>query len=215
MQVAEHTAPKKRARSDFRHTADKAACRAFNLAALDGSLCVADAPQRLWLDWCELAGEGNPTVDLLAPMLGPGRFIGVDTDRGVIARNKARGIPHTIWLHGRLQTLLANAPEEFGRVAVMNYDSFEGWHADRIVAETAPLVEFAARQLQRHGEFVLIINAATRNHDRSVVMRRVQRVFSPLLAPFGREVVDTDVCWYTAAGERDKMCNVRVRLGFQ
>ena len=197
---------------------DKHACRRFNVAVLDDPRCLhlADPSLRLWLDWVELAGENNPTVDLLAPVLGPGRFVGVDRDAGCVDRNAARGLPHATWVHGQLQTLLANRPALFARAGVLNYDSFAGWNGDSILVETAPLVRFARQQLDRVGEFVLIVNAAmVRNVPRHVAEARARRVFTPLLAPFGRDLEPTDLFYYRADGDRNDMLNVRVQVGFQ
>ncbi len=196
---------------------DKDACRRFNVAVLDDPRCLhlADPGRRLWLDWVELAGENNPTVDLLAPVLGPGRFIGVDRDLGCVNRNAARGLPHVTWLHGTLQTLLANQPALFARAGVLNYDSFAGWNGDSIFVETTPLVHFARRQLDRVGEFVLIVNAAmVRNVPRHEAEARARRVFAPLLAPLDRDLEPTDLFYYRAAGDRNDMLNVRVQVGF-
>jgi hypothetical protein len=65
------------------------------------------------------------------------------------------------------------------------------------------------------GEFVLIVNADTRNRSRDVVMPRVQRVFAKLLAPLDRRVEEADCFWYRTAGGHSKMLNVRVRVGFE
>lgn len=206
--------PPKRSRSDYRASDDKVPCRAFNLAVLEDSLYIAEPGKRLYLDWLELAGEGAPTYDTLAGLLGRGRFIGVDTDPGVIARCKARSLPHAVFHRGRLQSLLVDRPADFERVGVLNYDSLAGWHSDSIITETAPCVAFAAEQYHRCGEFVLIVNADTRNHSRGVVMPRVQRLFAPLLGPLERQVEDADTYEYKTVGQRSKMLNVRVRLGF-
>lgn len=216
MQVPEAVAVStpKRSRSDYRASDDKVPCRAFNLAGLEDSLYIAEPGKRLYLDWLELAGEGAPTYDALAPLLGRGRFIGVDTDPGVVARCKARGLPHAVFHRGRLQSLLVDRPADFERVGVLNYDSLAGWHSDSIIDETAGCVGFAAQQYKRVGEFVLIVNADTRNRSREVVMPRVQRVFAPLLDTLDRQVEDVDCFWYRTAGGRSKMLNVRVRLGF-
>ena len=216
MQVHEAVAvsPPKRSRSDYRASDDKVPCRAFNLAGLEDSLYIAEPGKRLYLDWLELAGEGAPTYDTVAPLLGRGRFIGVDTDPGVVARCKARSLPHAVFHRGRMQSLLADRPADFERVGVLNYDSLAGWHSDSIITETAPCVAFAAEQYHRCGEFVLIVNADTRNHSRDVVMPRVQRLFAPLLGPLERQVEEADCFWYRTAGGRSKMLNVRVRLGF-
>ena len=201
-------------------SADKQASRLFNVAGLAGSLHIADPGECLWLDWLELAGKNNPTVDLLAPMLKPdaGRFIGVDNDQGAIDSNAVRDLLHTQWLFARttLQDLLADQPELFERVGVLNYDSFSGWNGERIIAETTPIVRFAAQQVRRVGEFMLIVNAElTRNVPLPDAMIRVQRLFAPLLAPRQRVVEEADCFIYKAAGGKNHMLNVRVKLGFR
>ena len=199
---------------------DKDACRRFNVAVLDDPRCLhlADPGERkrLWLDWVELAGENNPTVDLLAPVLGPGRFVGVDRDLGCVDRNASRGLPHTTWLHGTLQVLLANRPTLFARAGVLNYDSFAGWNGESILVETAPLVAFARRQLDRVGEFVLIVNAAmVRNVPRHEAEARARRMLVPLLAPLGRDLEPADFFYYRADGGKNDMLNVRAQVGFE
>jgi hypothetical protein len=217
MQVPEAVAvsPSKRSRSDYRASDDKVPCRAFNLAGLSDNPDAGLNRERLYLDWLELAGEGAPTYDTLAPLLGRGRFIGADTDPGVVARCKARDLPHAVFHRGRLQSLLVDRPADFERVGVLNYDSLAGWHSDSIIDETAGCVGFAAQQYKRVGEFVLIVNADTRNRSREVVMPRVQRVFAPLLGPLDRQVEEADCFWYRTAGGHSKMLNVRVRVGFE
>lgn len=219
--LATHDIPKAtRVRSDFRHSDDKVWCRAFNLAALDGSLYLTGPGGCLMVDWLELAGVGAPTADLLAPRLGPGHFIGVDLDASVIRDNEALGRPHCRWVHADVEHVLRR-PALVNNIGALNLDTLMSWAGADLEAMISEVAPFVLRQFDRLGEFLLIVNAAAWVPRRprgteADLKSNLWRCLAPVLSPLDRELRDEDVFAYAARDARTgQMVNVAVKVGYR
>lgn len=198
----------------------KRACREFNVAALQGSSFLLRR-NHLTRDWLELAADGAPTYDLLAPRLGPGRFIGVDRERHVIRRLQAAKRPHALFQEGELHNVVHLQPKLVSNVAVLNFDSFRGWTGNAIVQEVHALTPFVLQQYERIGEFLFIVNAAENRVTAKEAEATRQRAFAPLLAKMHRAGLrPEEVYRYNMLGKQANkgaaqgMVNVRLCIGF-
>lgn len=199
----------------------KQASRAFNLAALDGSDFLVRRG-RLQRDWLELAADDAPTHTLLAPMLGPAQFIGVDSAAPVIRRLKAQNRENAVWQHGKLHDVVRMQPKLVANVGVLNFDSFRGWLGEAVVDEVHALIPFVLQQYERCGEFLFIVNAAENRVSAKQAAATRLRAFAPLLAAMGRDTFrDEEIYRYNLCGRQTAktttqgMVNVRICVGFR
>lgn len=207
--------------NDFTVSPEKAACRAFNTRVLDESWYLAPRGS-LAFDWVELAGKHAPMYDVLAPRLGPGRFIGVDLCQETIADLQASGRQHAVWRHGILHDLLLDEPELFARAGVINFDTTRSWFERDLVEETGPLVRFVLKQMdcsqRRVPHMLLIVNATGKRyrHEDPVgaVLDSARVMLEPLLhLTKAGDVLPEDVYSYPCRGGGGMMHNLRLRLG--
>ena len=199
----------------------KRASREFNVSALAASNVLVRRG-RLACDWLELAADGAPTYALLAPHLGPGRFIGVDHNPQVIRRLKSSPRPHAVWQEGRLHDVINLQARLVSHVGVLNFDSYRGWTGSAIVQEVHALIPFVVQQYERFGEFILIVNAAENRVTAKEAEETRCRAFAPLLELMRRDSLrDEEIYRYNMLGKQGHkgaaqgMVNIRLCLGFR
>lgn len=167
-------------------------------------------------DWLELAGHHAPTLTLLRDQgaLDAGaRFIGVDHDRTAIdgCIEHHAGTP-AVWIHGTLNNVLetdAHA-DTVRRVGVLVYDSHDGINRNHIERTLRPLFDFARRQRDAIGEFLLVLNlVADPLYTRS---NHIDRYIAALSKGLGASVSPDDIHPYRS--NTTLMHWVALRYGF-
>lgn len=154
-------------RCDFRNNDAKHRQRVKNLEqAKQSSNLWSQHHQALRLDWLELAGEGAPTcryLDNTGALQRGARFIGVDTEAGIVGRCRDQyGTSSALWHASDLLSLVRGSHPDLDRVGVLNYDSFDAPGAP--LSRAVRILDcFAQRQLERFGSFLLILNVTCKH----------------------------------------------------
>lgn len=213
--------------SNFTDSSEKDECRAHNINALRGSRLWNPATRALHCDWLELAGRNAPTSLILsdARMLGPARFIGVDTDKSVVESLRAQHRPNCEFHHGDLCKLLQERRSLFSRVGVLNLDTTCGWQGDRrppIVEMCAGAAAFIVSRLTSANvgevpaqEFLFIVNGYVRRS--AEVIPTIDRALAPLRAAVQALRMPIRVAramTYPSRGRTSEMVNLAVAIGY-
>jgi hypothetical protein len=170
-------------------------------------------------DWMELAGHRAPTLSLLLQhnALPPGiKFVGVDFNKEIIDGCKEHfgtDAPAE-WINGSLQSILnrTSYANTIARVGVLIYDSHDGMHATKSKMESTlrPLFQFAKRQHNALGEFLLVLNVAAAEWQ--VKPKNQQEYVDVLSEGFGSPVSLSDIHHYTSS--TSQMAWIALRYGF-
>jgi len=180
--------------------------------------CNLWSPSRdaLRCDWMELAGHHAPTLTLLlerGALAAGARFVGVDTDPATIdgCREHHRDAP-AIWVNGTVLGTLTRREhaDTVARVGVLVYDSHDGVHARDVNRTLRPLFDFARRQRDAIGEFLLVLNLAS--DPRFTRPEHTARYVDVLSEGLGAPVSPDDIHRYTS--KATQMSWVALRYGF-
>ena len=183
--------------------------------------CNLWSPSRdaLRCDWMELAGHHAPTLTLLVgrgAMVHGARFVGVDTDPATIDGCRAHFGPDApaVWVNGTVETVLTRREhaDTVARVGVLVYDSHDGVHArpHRVRRTLRPLLDFARRQHDALGEFLLVLNLAS---DPRFTRPEHHNEYAQVLSEgLGASVSVDDIHRYTS--KATQMAWVALRYGF-
>ena len=172
--------------------------------------------RHLRLDVLDLCGENAPFLQLLLEedVLGPARYIGVDSDAGVIDRCRERyaGIENVEWYGGDMLARLRGDVDAWPDVGLLNYDSQRRGAQEPIEKDLELLGAFARARMERHGEFLLVVNATTAHDGMSKAKTNLVEVFHRCFEDLdmGPDSFHT----YTSVGHRQPMVHLQLRMGF-
>jgi len=183
----------------------------------ESSILWSARHQALRYDWVELAGKQAPTLQMLlaeGALTGSGQFVGVDLDKDIIAEcaevfSAETAAGQCDWSTRNLITLLRDQ-DALPRTGVLVYDSCECARGKAIQRNLDVLFDFAKRQEEQLGQFLLVLNVSLFRVNRDRHVREYVEAIQRHL-PWFDAVGDFHV--YQSEGRANPMLLCRIGLG--
>jgi len=202
-------------------TGPKQAIREDHLRFVQGTTLWAQKTKVLNRDWAELTFREDPTLQMLldrnALKAGKGRYIGVNADPAIILANQRRFKKETDaglcqWVTGKMEPLLWD-PDVLQNVGILIFDAYETVANSQIDRTLLPVLDFAIRQKDRLGQFVLSCTFSLRGTRATRSKSGIQFVLDLLSDHFGVSLnQDKHTVTYRSTRRSQNMLMFRVAL---
>ena len=128
----------------------------------------------LTADWIELCAERDETLQLLlregALQPGKGRYVGVNKDAALLARNRDHFAEATAaglveWVEGTWEDVLSDL-SAYPNAGILVFDSFNSVANEHLAEILEPTIQFAHARQATLGQALVVLNLALRGKDR-------------------------------------------------